>query len=100
MITTLDRKLLRDIGGMKGQVLVVSLVMACGVAMMIVSQSVIMSLERTRDAYYQHYRMPDVFGVVSRASLVIIFESFMLGHCLFPIRVPFGTRRLFLDSFL
>ena len=69
MITTLDRKLLRDIGGMKGQVLVVSLVMACGVAMMIVSQSVIMSLERTRDAYYQHYRMPDVFGVVSSAPL-------------------------------
>jgi putative ABC transport system permease protein len=69
MITTLDRKLLRDIGGMKGQVLVVSLVMACGVAMMIVSQSVILSLERTRDAYYQHYRMPDVFGVVSSAPL-------------------------------
>ena len=33
MIATLDRKLLRDIGGMKGQILMVSLVMACGVAM-------------------------------------------------------------------
>ena len=67
MITTLDRKLLRDIGGMKGQVLVVSLVMACGVAMMIVSQSVIMSLERTRDAYYQRYRLADVFASLKRA---------------------------------
>ncbi len=69
MITTLNRKLLRDIGGMKGQMLVVSLVMACGVAMMIVSQSVILSLESTRDAYYQHYRMPDVFGLVRSAPL-------------------------------
>ncbi|MHB1082606.1 MAG: ABC transporter permease [Prosthecobacter sp.] len=69
MITTLDRKLLRDLGGMKGQVLVVSLVMACGVAMMIVSQSVILSLERTRDSYYQRYHMPDVFGQVRSAPL-------------------------------
>ncbi|MFC5458079.1 ABC transporter permease [Prosthecobacter fluviatilis] len=69
MITTLDRKLLRDIGGMKGQVLMVSLVMACGVAMMIVSQSVIMSLEATRDSYYQRYQMPDVFGQVKSAPL-------------------------------
>ena len=69
MISTLDRKLLRDIGGMKGQVLVVSLVMACGVAMMIISHSVILSLERTRDTYYQRYRMPDVFGLVKSAPL-------------------------------
>ena len=69
MFTTLDRKLLRDIGGMKGQMLVVSLVMACGVAMMIVSQSVILSLESTRDSYYQRYRMPDVFGMVRSAPL-------------------------------
>ncbi len=69
MITTLDRKLLRDIGGMKGQVLVAGLVMACGVAMMIVANSIILSLESTRDAYYQRYRMPDVFGYVKSAPL-------------------------------
>jgi len=69
MITTLDRKLLRDIGGMKGQVLVASLVMACGVAMMIIAHSIILSLESTRDAYYQRYRMPDVFGTVKSAPL-------------------------------
>lgn len=69
MISTLDRKLLRDIGGMKGQILVASLVMACGVAMMIVSHSIILSLESTRDAYYQRYHMPDVFGSVKSAPL-------------------------------
>jgi putative ABC transport system permease protein len=79
MITTLDRKLLRDIGGMKGQFLVVSLIMACGVALMIVSHSIILSLEITRDAYYQSYRMPDVFGSVKSAPL-------SLGHRLGHIR--------------
>lgn len=69
MISTLDRKLLRDIGGMKGQIMVASLVMACGVAMMIVSHSMILSLERTRDAYYQRFRMPDLFGSVKSAPL-------------------------------
>lgn len=69
MITTLNRKLLRDIGGMKGQILMVSLVMACGVALMTVSKSTILSLESTRDEYYRRYRMPDVFGTVKSAPL-------------------------------
>ncbi|MCB1279247.1 ABC transporter permease [Prosthecobacter sp.] len=69
MIPTLDRKLLRDIVGMKGQFFVTSLVMACGVAMMIVSHGIILSLESTRDAYYQRFRMPDVFGSLTSAPL-------------------------------
>lgn len=71
MFSTLDRKLFRDIGGMKGQIMVASLVMACGVAMMIVSHSIILSLESTRDAYYQRYHMPDVFGSVKSAPLAL-----------------------------
>lgn len=67
MITILDRKLLRDIGGMKGQFIAAALVMACGVAMMVVSRSIILSLESTRDAYFQRFSMPDVFGGVKRA---------------------------------
>ena len=37
---------------MKGQMFAVSLVMACGLAMMIMTRSLILSLESTRDAYY------------------------------------------------
>ena len=48
MISPLDRKLLRDLGRMKGQVLAVSLVMACGLAMMIMTRSLILTLESTR----------------------------------------------------
>ena len=55
MISPLDRKLLRDIGKMKGQMLAVSLVMACGLAMMIMTRSLILSLESTRDAYYEQH---------------------------------------------
>jgi len=69
MIKPLDRKLLRDLSHMKGQMVAVSLVMACGLTMMIMSRSLIRTLEGTRDAYYQQHRMADVFGSLKRAPL-------------------------------
>ena len=66
-MTALDLKLLRDIGKMKGQMVAVSLVMACGLAMMIMSRSLILSLESTRDAYYERNRFADVFCDLKRA---------------------------------
>lgn len=69
MLTPLDLKLLRDLGRMKGQVVAVALVMACGLAMMIMTRSLILTLEGTRDAYYQSYRMADLFGQLKRAPL-------------------------------
>ncbi len=67
MLTPLDLKLFRDIGKMKGQMVAVSVVMACGLAMMIMSRSLILSLESTRDAYYTQHRFADVFCDVKRA---------------------------------
>jgi putative ABC transport system permease protein len=69
MLTPLDLKLMRDLRRMKGQIVAVSLVMACGLAMMIMTRSLIQTLEGTRDAYYQRYRMADVFGSLKRAPL-------------------------------
>jgi putative ABC transport system permease protein len=69
MLAPLDLKLLRDLGRMKGQVLAVSLVMACGLAMMIMTRSLILTLESTRAAYYQKFAFADVFGSVKRAPL-------------------------------
>jgi putative ABC transport system permease protein len=66
-IHPLDLKLLRDIARMKGQMFAVSVIMACGIAMMIMSRSLILSLESTRDAYYQRYHFADVFCDVKRA---------------------------------
>jgi putative ABC transport system permease protein len=67
MLAPLDLKLLRDLGKMKGQAFAVALVMACGLAMMIMSRSLILSLETTRDAYYIQHRFADVFCNLKRA---------------------------------
>ena len=61
ILVPLDLKLLRDILRMKGQILAVSLVMACGLAMMIMTSSLILSLESTREAYYAKHRFADAF---------------------------------------
>ncbi|MHA3773969.1 ABC transporter permease [Verrucomicrobiota bacterium sgz303538] len=63
----LNLKLFRDISKMVGQMVAVALVMACGLAMMIMARSLIYSLESTRDAYYERYRFADVFADLKRA---------------------------------
>ena len=67
MLTPLDLKLLRDIGKMKGQMFAVGMIMACGLAMMMMMRSLIFSLESTRDAYYADHRFADVFCDLKRA---------------------------------
>ena len=71
MIAPLDKKLLRDLSRMKGQVIAVSLVMACGLAMMMMTRSLILTLESTRAAYYQQYALADVFASLKRAPLAM-----------------------------
>ena len=66
-LSSLNRKLFRDLGAIKGQVLAVGLVMACGLAMMILSRSLIFSLITCRDQYYQTNRMAHVFADLRRA---------------------------------
>jgi putative ABC transport system permease protein len=67
MLSHLDRKLWRDLRRMKGQVLAVALVMACGLAMMIMARSLIHSLESTRREYYEANRFAEVFVQLKRA---------------------------------
>jgi putative ABC transport system permease protein len=67
MIPHLDRKLLRDLNRMKGQTFAVALVMACGLAMMIMARSLIHSLESTRQEYYEAHRFAEVFAHLKRA---------------------------------
>lgn len=69
MLAHLDRKLLRDLSRMKGQALAVALVMACGLAMMIMARSLIRSLDSTRLEYYESKRFADVFVHLKRAPL-------------------------------
>ncbi len=72
MLPHLDRKLLRDLKRLKGQAAAVSLVMACGLAMLIMARSLIHSLEGTRAEYYQTNHFADVFGSLKRAPNYLI----------------------------
>jgi putative ABC transport system permease protein len=67
MIAKLDLKLVRDVRRLRGQAVAVALVMACGLAMMIMARSLIHSLETTRQAYYQANRFAEVFAHLKRA---------------------------------
>ena len=74
MVNHLDRKLLRDLRALKSQAIAVALVMACGLAMMIMTRSLIVSLETARDDYYREYRFGQVFARLKRAPLALEAE--------------------------
>jgi putative ABC transport system permease protein len=66
-MSLLDRKLLRDLSALKSQSLAVALVMASGLAMMVMTRSLILSLTSTRDSYYERHRFAHVFARLKRA---------------------------------
>lgn len=69
VVRPLDRKLLRDLWHVKGQALAIAAVMACGVAIVVMTYGAMKSLETTRDSYYERYRFADVFLQLKRAPL-------------------------------
>ena len=66
-VSNLDRKLLRDLRRMIGQAIAVAMVFACGLAMMIMSRSLIYSLDTTQREYYEAHHFADVFAQLKRA---------------------------------
>jgi putative ABC transport system permease protein len=64
---SLDLKLFRDLRAMKGQMAAVALVMACGLMVMVMERSLVVSLEGSRDRYYAENRLGDVFCELRRA---------------------------------
>lgn len=63
----LNRKLFRDVVHMRGQLIAISLVVACGVASFVAMRDTYQSLLRTQQAYYLDYRFADLFVSVKRA---------------------------------
>jgi putative ABC transport system permease protein len=63
----LDRKLVRDLVHLRGQVLAVALVVTCGVATVVTTRTAYESLVVSQDAYYARYRFADVFAQLKRA---------------------------------
>ena len=71
-MSPLDRKLGRDLWRMKTQALAIALVIAVGVLLQVMMGGLVNSLEQTRDAYYDRYRLADVFAPVKRAPAHIL----------------------------
>jgi putative ABC transport system permease protein len=63
----LERKLVRDLWHMRGQVLAIVLVIVSGVGTFIMSRSTLDSLRMTRATYYRDYRFASVFASLKRA---------------------------------
>ena len=64
---SLDKKLLRELWESKTQSIAIGLVIASGVAVLVMSLSTLGFLRETRDAYYDRYRFADLFASVRRA---------------------------------
>lgn len=62
-----DRKLLRDLYGMRSQAVAIAFVVLAGVATYVSMRNVMASLERTLDDYYREYRFADGFASARRA---------------------------------
>jgi putative ABC transport system permease protein len=67
VVSTLDRKLLRELWELRGQVLTIALVVAAGIAAFVAMRGNYASLVQARDAYYERSRFGDVFAHLERA---------------------------------
>jgi putative ABC transport system permease protein len=63
----LDIKLLRDLWRLRGQMLAIALVVACGIASFVSMLSAYESLKLSQATYYQEYRFAHVFAQLKRA---------------------------------
>lgn len=68
----LTRKLLRDIGHMRGAVFTISLVVAAGIAAFVTLRGTYDAMVQTRDRYYSAQRFGDVFSDLERAPLRVV----------------------------
>ncbi|MBA8904982.1 ABC transporter permease [Aminobacter ciceronei] len=69
---TLDIKLFRDLVRLWAQALAIALVIAGGVATLILAVGSYRSLDETRAAYYERYRFADVFAAARRAPRTLV----------------------------
>ncbi|MDH3768657.1 MAG: ABC transporter permease, partial [Gammaproteobacteria bacterium] len=63
----LDMKVIRDLWHLRGQVFAIALVIASGVAVLVMSLSTREALTNTAEAYYERYGFADVFAGLKRA---------------------------------
>lgn len=74
VISPLRRKVLRDLRRLWAQVLAIALVLAAGVATLILGNGAYSSLYETRARYYEENRFADIFADVTRAPRALLAE--------------------------
>src|SRR5512140_3423176 len=67
LVSALDRKLLREVTRLKGQLFTIALVLAGGITTFIGLRGTYASLLQSREAYYDRQRFAHVFAVLERA---------------------------------
>jgi putative ABC transport system permease protein len=65
--SALDRKLVRDLWHMRGQVLTLALIVASGIATYVTMRGAYASVERAQQEHYSRYQFADVFAQLKRA---------------------------------
>jgi putative ABC transport system permease protein len=66
MVTTLHKKLVRDLLRMRGQAITIAVVVACGIASYVTLRTAYASLLWARDTYYESQRFADIFAQAKR----------------------------------
>ena len=67
IVKALDRKLVRDAWNLRGQLVTIALVVACGIACYVTFNIAYVIIEDSRSAYYESERFADVFAHLKRA---------------------------------
>src|SRR6185369_5298026 len=67
LVSALNRKLFRELGQLKGQILTIALVLASGITSFVGLRGTYEALERARDTYYDRYRFAHAFASLERA---------------------------------
>ncbi|WP_369958835.1 ABC transporter permease [Pseudomonas benzenivorans] len=73
-MSPLDHKLLRDLRRVRGQALAIAVVIALGVLLLVMMDGLVNSLEESKRAYYQRYRLAEVFAPVKRAPRQLLAQ--------------------------
>ncbi|OKH22004.1 ABC transporter permease [Hydrococcus rivularis NIES-593] len=63
----LDLKLLRELWHLRGQIIAIALVVACGIASFVLAMSAYHSLQLTQATYYDRYHFAQIFASLKRA---------------------------------
>ncbi|MGB5961170.1 MAG: FtsX-like permease family protein [Coleofasciculaceae cyanobacterium] len=71
-MNALNQKLLRDLLRLRGQVIAIALIVACGIACLVTMMSAYDSLQLSQQTYYDRYRFADVFVSLKRAPNSLI----------------------------